>query len=103
MPNQKDRKASHVLVFSEMLATHKYRLALPQHVVTAATNLESSSHVLVTGLDLFYVRYSAGKPFDLLNSDYNKPLLVMLVISLLVASLVARYFVLRKSLSTIWA
>ncbi|KAH9577445.1 Pyrrolo-quinoline quinone repeat [Trypanosoma melophagium] len=93
---------THVIIDSTMLLTHKYRLARPTRIATAPTGLESSCHVMVSGLDLFYVRASSGKAFDLLNSDFNKSLLVTLTCSFGVLSLVARYFVRRKGLNLLW-
>lgn len=102
MPNVKDRQLSHVLLPSLLFASHKYRLALPQKITTEPTGLESSCHVVVSGLDLFYVRSSSGKPFDLLNSDFNKPLLVTLVCGFAALSIVVRYFVNRKAINLAW-
>ncbi|ORC93824.1 uncharacterized protein TM35_000017010 [Trypanosoma theileri] len=93
---------THVFIDSTMLLTHKYRIARPTRIATAPTSLESSCHVLVSGMDLFYVRASSGKAFDLLNSDFNKSLLITLTCSFGVLSLVARYFVRRKGLNLLW-
>ncbi|KPA82547.1 putative mitochondrial hypothetical protein [Leptomonas pyrrhocoris] len=102
MPDVKDRQISHVILPSLLFASHKHRLALPQKITTEPTGLESSCHVVVSGLDLFYVRSSSGKPFDLLNSDFNKPLLVTLVCGFAALSFVVRYFVNRKAINSSW-
>ncbi|KAK7197100.1 hypothetical protein NESM_000655000 [Novymonas esmeraldas] len=102
LPNEKDRQMSHVLIPSYLYVSHKHRIAFPKRVTTAPTGLESSCHVVVSGLDLFYVRSSSGKPFDLLNSDFNKPLLVSLVCGFALLSIIARYFVNRKMLNAVW-
>lgn len=102
MGKNSDQQVTHAIVPSVFLATYKYRLAAPKHVVVEPTGLESSCHVIVSGLDLFYVRSSTGKPFDLLNTDFNKPLLVTLVSVFAGLSLLVRYFVLRKSLNALW-
>lgn len=101
VPNS-DRQLTHVIIPSTAIVSHRYRLALPNSITTASTNLESSCHVLVSGLDLFYVRSSSGKPFDLLNSDFNKSLLVALVAGFAVLSVLVRYLVMRKSLNAAW-
>ncbi|KEG15448.1 hypothetical protein DQ04_00071160 [Trypanosoma grayi] len=100
--DDKGNQLTHVLIPSTALATHKYRVAKPSLITTGPTNLESSCHVLVSGLDLFYVRASSGKAFDLLNSDFNKDLLIMLTCGLGVLAVVARYFVMRKGLNLLW-
>ncbi|GET92484.1 hypothetical protein, conserved [Leishmania tarentolae] len=102
LPGAKDRQMSHLLLSSVLLASHKYRVAFPRSITTEPTLLESSCHVVVSGLDLFYVRSSSGKPFDLLNSDFNKPLLITLVCGFAALSVIARYFVNRKVLNSAW-
>ncbi|CAJ1992779.1 Alpha/beta hydrolase family [Leishmania donovani] len=102
LPGAKDRQMSHLLLPSFLFASHKYRVAFPRKITTEPTLLESSCHVVVSGLDLFYVRSSSGKPFDLLNSDFNKPLLITLVCGFAVLSVMARYFVNRKALNSAW-
>ncbi|RNF26549.1 uncharacterized protein Tco025E_01152 [Trypanosoma conorhini] len=95
-------QATHVIIPSTALASHKYRVAKPKLIATAPTNLESSCHVLVSGLDIFYVRASSGKAFDLLNSDFNKNLLITLTCGFGVLTCVARYLVRRKALNLLW-
>lgn len=102
LPGEKGRQMSHLLLPSFSFASHKYRVAFPRKITTEPTLLESSCHVVVSGLDLFYVRSSSGKPFDLLNSDFNKPLLITLVCSFAVLSVMVRYFVNRKALNLAW-
>lgn len=102
MPDNKEKQLTHVLIPSILYATHKYRIASPQRITTEPTELESSCHVVVSGLDLFYVRSSSGKPFDLLNSDFNKSLLITLVCGFAAVSIVVRYFVTRKNLVAAW-
>ncbi|SCU65917.1 PQQ-like domain/Protein of unknown function (DUF1620), putative [Trypanosoma equiperdum] len=93
---------THVIIPSTAIVTHRYRAARPTLIATRPTNLESSCHVLVSGMDLFYVRTSSGKEFDLLNSDFNKTLLIALTCSFGVLSLVARYFAMRKGVRQLW-
>lgn len=102
LPNEKGRQMTHVLLPSFLYASHKHRIAFPRKITTEPTGLESSCHVVVSGLDLFYVRSSSGKPFDLLNSDFNKPLLIALVGGFAALSVMARYFVNRKVLNAAW-
>ncbi|CAD2214777.1 hypothetical protein AGDE_03616 [Angomonas deanei] len=101
-PTDKDRQITHVIIPSILLASHRYRLASPTGVVSEPTHLESSCHLVVSGLDLFYVRASSGKPFDLLNPDFNKSLLISLVCGFAFLSFVARYFVTRAKVNSKW-
>ena len=72
-------------------------------IISSPTTLESSSHVVVVGLDTFYMRVSAGKAWDLLNDDFNAPLLVVTLVAFAVLTFVARYFANKKGLSSAWA
>ena len=72
-------------------------------VITSPTTLESSSHVVVVGIDTFYMRVSSGKAWDLLNDDFNAPLLVVTLVAFAVLTFVARYFANKKGLSVAWA
>eukprot|EP00796_Vickermania_ingenoplastis_P004420 gene4420-3219_t len=86
------RDNTQIVVPPFLYATHRLRLAKPQHLAISPTGLESSNHIVVSGMDLFYVRYSSGKAFDLLNSDFNKLLLLGLVGGLSVSCVIARFF-----------
>jgi hypothetical protein len=87
--------------------SHKHRVhtgAGPSPLVaTAPTPLESTSHVLVVGTDLFYTRASSGKPFDLLNDDFNRKGLLIVCAGLLVATFVVKRFAEKKSLNLLWS
>ncbi|ESL11039.1 hypothetical protein TRSC58_01220 [Trypanosoma rangeli SC58] len=96
------KQLTHVFIPSTALASHKYRVAKPRLITTTPTNLESSCHVLVSGLDIFYVRASSGKAFDLLNSDFNKNLLITLTCGFGVLTCVARYLVRQRALKLLW-
>ncbi|KAF8276583.1 putative PQQ-like domain/Protein of unknown function (DUF1620) [Trypanosoma cruzi] len=100
--DDKGNQATHAIIPSTSLASHKLRVAKPSLIATTPTNLESSCHVLVSGLDIFYVRASSGKAFDLLNSDFNKNLLITLTCGFGVLTCAARYFVSRKALNLLW-
>ncbi|KAH8613582.1 putative Protein of unknown function (DUF1620) [Trypanosoma vivax] len=100
--DESGRQATHVFFPGTSLITYKYRVARPTLIAVEPTNLESSCHVLVSGMDLFYVRASSGKEFDLLNSDFNKSLLVALTLGLGFFSLVAHYFAARKMVNDLW-
>eukprot|EP00899_Mesostigma_viride_P000410 jgi/Mesvir1/1036/Mv17562-RA.3 len=71
-----------------MFVTHREQVAKLRHVVTAPARLESASHVLAYGLDLFYTRTSPSKSYDLVSDDFNYALLVVTIVLLLVAAYV---------------
>ena len=99
---QKGPSKTTVMAPSTMFVTHRHRVSRPEHVFTAPTPLESTSHVLVAGVDLFYVRASSGKPFDMIDEEFNRPSLVIGCVILPIAVLVFKYLAQRRALSVAW-
>ncbi|XP_023945986.2 ER membrane protein complex subunit 1 [Bicyclus anynana] len=71
-------------------------------VFTAPAGLESTSLVLVTGLDLFYTRVAPSKTFDLLKDDFDYYLITIVLAALIVATYSTKYFASRKMLKLAW-
>ncbi|CAH2239621.1 jg19142 [Pararge aegeria aegeria] len=71
-------------------------------VLTAPAGLESTSLVLVTGLDLFYTRVAPSKTFDLLKDDFDYYLITIVLGALIVATYSTKYFASRKMLKLAW-
>ncbi|XP_045768003.1 ER membrane protein complex subunit 1 isoform X1 [Maniola jurtina] len=71
-------------------------------VLTAPAGLESTSLVLVTGLDLFYTRVAPSKTFDLLKDDFDYFLITVVLAALIVATYSTKYFASRKMLKLAW-
>lgn len=86
--------------------THNY--SLPGgvgHIVSAPSNLESSSLALSFGgetADLHLNRVMPSQDFDLLSSDFNYSLLVAILMALATTVRMLRNMQQRKHLSTIW-
>ena len=72
-------------------------------IFSAASGIESTTLVLVTGLDLFFNRATPSGGFDLLASDFNRPLLLLTVVGMAVATALLRHFSRGKALSLMWA
>jgi hypothetical protein len=102
-PQHPQSTFGYIITPSANLATHRYQLASPQMIATNPTELESSSHVLVAGVDLFYVRLSAGKAFDLLNDDFNHDMLLLVCGVMGALCLVARFVAKPRALYQQWA
>ncbi len=102
-------KYSPFLVLSPVTAlTYNYALAGrgAARIVSAASNLESSSLVLSFGggsLDLHLNRALPSQGFDLLASDFNHALLLSILSALGGAVLVLRRMHQRKHLGAVWA
>ena len=58
---------------------------------------------MAAGLDLFFVRAAPSAQFDLLASDFNYPLLVLIMVGLTAATLFAGSVSNAKTLRTNWA
>ncbi|XP_045496441.1 ER membrane protein complex subunit 1 isoform X1 [Colias croceus] len=85
-------------------AVVNYNRSLPrvQNIYTAPSGLESTSLVLVTGLDLFYTRVAPSKTFDLLKDDFDYHLITIVLAALIVATYSTKFFASRKMLKNAW-
>lgn len=70
---------------------------------TPSTVLESTTTVLVVGLDLFMARVTPSEGFDLLASDFNKLLLTLILGLMFVVVVVLRQLSRKKSIAQGWA
>jgi hypothetical protein len=102
-PQKVEEVYQHVTLPSQNIISHVHHVSNAQLVSVAPTELESSAHVVVAGLDVFYARVSSGKAFDLLNDDFNHNLLLLMCGAMGVISLVTRYLASRKALRLAWA
>ncbi len=77
----------------------------PSRIVSAATNLESTSLVLSfgNGVDMHLNRALPSQGFDLLASDFNHALLVVILSVLALAVLMLRRAHMKKHLGALWA
>ncbi|CAH0723536.1 unnamed protein product, partial [Brenthis ino] len=77
-------------------------VARARRAAAAPAGLESTSLVLVTGLDLFYTRVAPSKTFDLLKDDFDYYLITLVLGALVVATYSSKYFASRKMLKMAW-
>lgn len=71
-------------------------------IAVAPARLESTSHILVYGLDLFYTRVAPSKTFDVLKEDFDHKLIILVLTGLIVASYVTKTLASRKALKQAW-
>jgi hypothetical protein len=76
---------------------------LLRQLETSSTSLESSSHLLAVGMDLFYTRVAPAKSYDLLGEDFSYWLLLTTTTALLVATLTAKGAAKRRAVALAWA
>ncbi|KAF4034330.1 ER membrane protein complex subunit 1 [Phytophthora infestans] len=71
-------------------------------ISTAAAELESTTLVFAHGLDMFYVRMTPAKSFDLLPSDFNHEMLILLCLTFLAVTFGTKALAQRKALQSAW-
>ncbi|CAH0482403.1 unnamed protein product [Peronospora belbahrii] len=71
-------------------------------ISTAPAELESTTLVFAHGLDMFYMRMTPVKSFDLLPSDFNHEMLILLCVAFLVVTFLTKTLAQRKALQTAW-
>jgi ER membrane protein complex subunit 1 len=84
------------------LLNYNHTVAGVRSITCAPTGLESTSLVLVNGLDTFFAHAAPSKRFDSLSADFNKPILVVSLVSLVVATLAAKWKLQAASLKAAW-
>lgn len=73
-------------------------------IVSTSADLESQTLVLAYGgADIFFTRMAPSKGFDLLPESFNKILLSVVVLGLLVAVSVVRSMGSKKTIKTAWS
>lgn len=86
----------------EASANYNQTLLRVRGIEVAPARLESTSHVLVHGLDLFYTRVAPSKTFDVLKEDFDHKLIVLVLSGLILASYVTKKLASRKALRQAW-
>lgn len=88
---------SNSITFNETIATTH-----PINFHAAPSNLESTGSILVTGLDVYFVRVKPSQEFDLLASDFNHPLLVLILGGMVIGLWYLREMSRAKALGSAW-
>eukprot|EP01135_Chromosphaera_perkinsii_P004498 Nk52_evm22s284 gene=Nk52_evmTU22s284 len=71
-------------------------------IETTFTDLESTSIVFTYGLDIFLTRATPSAAFDVLNDDFNTPLLLLTVVAAFVGAIVTQRIAGQKTLGKLW-
>jgi len=64
--------------------------------------IESTTLVLATGVDVFFMRTAPSKSFDLLAAEFNRPMLLALLVGLTTATVLASRLERKKRLAGAW-
>lgn len=89
-------------VHTEGMINYNQTLMHVRAIHTAPTGLESTSLVLVYGIDIFHTRVQPSKMFDVLKEDFEHWLIAGVVLSMLVASFITQKLAGRKALNKQW-
>ncbi|XP_076263953.1 ER membrane protein complex subunit 1 [Rhynchophorus ferrugineus] len=87
---------------SEATINYNQTLSRIHGIEVAPARLESTSHVLIHGLDIFYTRVAPSKTFDVLKEDFDHVLIVLVLTGLIVATLATKKLAARKALKQAW-
>jgi hypothetical protein len=84
--------------------SHILEVSSVQSISSASAHVESQSLVLAFGgPDIFFSRVSPSKGFDLLPDDFNRGLLTVVVVGLLVALNVIQRMNKKKMVKEFWS
>ncbi|KAL3285148.1 hypothetical protein HHI36_019269 [Cryptolaemus montrouzieri] len=86
----------------EATINYNQTLSKVKGISVAPARLESTSHILVHGLDMFYTRVAPSKTFDVLKEDFDYKLIILVLIGLIAASYVSKTLASRKAIKQAW-
>ncbi|XP_065173919.1 LOW QUALITY PROTEIN: ER membrane protein complex subunit 1-like [Atheta coriaria] len=89
-------------VQTENMINYNQTLGRITGIQVSPAKLESTSLVVVWGMDLFYTRVTPSKSFDVLKEDFDHWLIVMVLAALTLASYVSKKLSRRKALKQMW-
>jgi ER membrane protein complex subunit 1 len=93
----RDISVSHQKILSYWRHLHRIR-----HIIAIPTRLESTSIVFAYGHDMYMTWIAPVDTFDCLKPNFNKPLLLITLISLAVIVCIASRLAHQKHLNTYW-
>ena len=83
--------------------SHVYEVSSVKSILSASANVESQTLVIAYGgPDVFFARLSPSKGFDLLPDDFNRGLLTVVLVGLIVLLNVMQRLNKKKMVSTLW-
>ena len=83
--------------------SHVYEVSSVRTILSASANVESQSLIIAFGgPDVFFTRLSPSKGFDLLPDDFNRGLLTVVVVGLIVLLYVLQQMNKKKMITTLW-
>ncbi|XP_046917685.2 ER membrane protein complex subunit 1 isoform X2 [Dermatophagoides farinae] len=87
---------------SETIINYNQTVFAIRGIVTAPASLESTSHICVYGIDIYYTRVTPSKTFDILKDDFDHLLIMAVLLLLIIMSYLVKYLAAKKSLNAAW-
>lgn len=84
------------------ILSYNHTIANLRAIRAVPADLESTSLVMAYGIDLFFIRVTPSKAFDVLNDDFNYVGLALTIVVLSVASMIMMLIVKKKDLDFAW-
>lgn len=88
---------------ASVYVSHNVSVAALSNIVSATSQLESTSLILAYGLDVFFNHHKPSQSFDVLSSDFNRTFLILILTALALALVILRSMSRRKTLNSYWA
>jgi len=86
-----------------MTASYDQQVSSVSSIISASANLESQTLILAYGgPDIFFTRLAPSKGFDSLPDNFNHPLLLLVVVGLVSATLILKQMGEKKDIATNW-
>jgi outer membrane protein assembly factor BamB len=89
-------------VMSTNILSYNHTISNLRAIRAVPADLESTSLVLAYGIDLFFIRVTPSKAFDVLDDQFNYAGLMLTVVILVVAAAICCYIVKKKDLEFAW-
>lgn len=87
---------------AKLYLNHRNEIVGLRKIITAPSDMESTSLVFAYGIDVFGTRVSPSFAFDILGSNFNKIQLVLTVVALTFGVFVVAPLIKRKQTNSIW-
>lgn len=82
--------------------THALRVEGLKGIVSFPAKLESTTHIFLYGVDIFYTRMAPSRTYDSLTEDFSYALLLITIVVLIAAIFVTWILSERKDLQDKW-
>lgn len=83
-------------------ATYEHTVARVHDILSSPSDLESTTHVLAWGLDIYYALLRPEGGFDMLQEDFSFALLTLALLGLLIGTLIMSRLVASAQLRAKW-